>query len=247
MILQRLATSIRKQDWFTVLIETLIVVLGVFIGLQVNNWNETRRERAFEAQIMERLNNEVPALIATRSAERGFTAHRKAALDTALVKLFAPGSDEELTDMECLAIALSHIYPRSPDDLTVLDELKSTGRIDIIRDANIRAALSGFVLARDEGRSTQSAVSIDLHQLPAEFHDLLQSSFEPAPGESLEDADASYSCDTAGMRQDRAFLTKLVINRQRLKTYFKTEFEDVDATLQTLRVAISGERGQTAR
>ncbi|MEM5518639.1 hypothetical protein WNY37_16900 [Henriciella sp. AS95] len=26
MILQRLATSIRKQDWFTVLIETLIVV-----------------------------------------------------------------------------------------------------------------------------------------------------------------------------------------------------------------------------
>ncbi|MEQ9316207.1 MAG: hypothetical protein RLN72_10160 [Henriciella sp.] len=42
MILQRLATSIRKQDWFTVLIETLIVVFGVFIGLQVNNWNTER-------------------------------------------------------------------------------------------------------------------------------------------------------------------------------------------------------------
>ena len=37
MILRRLATSIRKQDWFTVFIETLIVVFGVFIGLQVNN------------------------------------------------------------------------------------------------------------------------------------------------------------------------------------------------------------------
>ncbi|MEM5518643.1 hypothetical protein WNY37_16920 [Henriciella sp. AS95] len=44
MILQRLATSIRKQDWFTVLIETLIVVFGVFIGLQVNNWNEARAD-----------------------------------------------------------------------------------------------------------------------------------------------------------------------------------------------------------
>ena len=45
MILQRLATAIRKQDWFTVIIETLIVVFGVFIGLQVNNWNEARKDR----------------------------------------------------------------------------------------------------------------------------------------------------------------------------------------------------------
>ncbi len=43
MILRRLATSIRKQDWFAVVIETLIVVLGVFLGLQVNNWNEARQ------------------------------------------------------------------------------------------------------------------------------------------------------------------------------------------------------------
>ena len=42
MILQRLATSIRKQDWFTVFIETLIVVLGVFLGIQLGNWNEAR-------------------------------------------------------------------------------------------------------------------------------------------------------------------------------------------------------------
>jgi len=52
MILQRLATSIRKQDWFTVLIETLIVVLGVFLGLQLGNWNETRADRDREIQIV---------------------------------------------------------------------------------------------------------------------------------------------------------------------------------------------------
>ena len=42
MILRRLTDALRKQDWFTVVIETLIVVLGVFLGLQVNNWNEAR-------------------------------------------------------------------------------------------------------------------------------------------------------------------------------------------------------------
>ena len=42
MILRRLTDSFRKQDWFTVAVETLIVVLGVFLGLQVNNWNAAR-------------------------------------------------------------------------------------------------------------------------------------------------------------------------------------------------------------
>ena len=46
MILQRLATSIRKQDWFTVLIETMIVVFGVYLGIQLGNWNGARQDRA---------------------------------------------------------------------------------------------------------------------------------------------------------------------------------------------------------
>ena len=48
MILRRLTNAFRKQDWFTVFIETLIVVLGVFIGLQVNNWNESRQQHALK-------------------------------------------------------------------------------------------------------------------------------------------------------------------------------------------------------
>ena len=32
MILRKLASAIRRQDWFTVLLEFVIVVLGIFIG-----------------------------------------------------------------------------------------------------------------------------------------------------------------------------------------------------------------------
>ncbi|MAK62760.1 MAG: hypothetical protein CMK09_17460 [Ponticaulis sp.] len=58
MILRRIAQSIRKQDWFTVVIETLIVVFGVFIGLQVNNWNEARALSHEEREIVLRLLDE---------------------------------------------------------------------------------------------------------------------------------------------------------------------------------------------
>lgn len=45
MILRRIVDHLRQQHWTAIAIELLIVVLGVFIGTQVSNWNDTRIER----------------------------------------------------------------------------------------------------------------------------------------------------------------------------------------------------------
>jgi hypothetical protein len=45
MILRRLAHAIREQNWFAVVLEVAVVVLGIFVGLQVNDWNHWRLER----------------------------------------------------------------------------------------------------------------------------------------------------------------------------------------------------------
>ncbi len=52
MILRRIAAAFRRQDWFTVSVETMIVVLGVFLGLQVNNWNSERQLRQQEQDLL---------------------------------------------------------------------------------------------------------------------------------------------------------------------------------------------------
>ena len=49
MILRRIAEAFRRQDWFTVFVETMIVVVGVFVGLQVDNWNAARVVDAIRA------------------------------------------------------------------------------------------------------------------------------------------------------------------------------------------------------
>ena len=59
MILRRLAVALRKQDWVTVVIETLIVVLGVFLGLQLGNWDDTRQQRTIYEQSLDRALAEV--------------------------------------------------------------------------------------------------------------------------------------------------------------------------------------------
>ncbi len=61
MILRRLIENVRTRDWFTVFIEFLIVVVGIFVGLEVSNWNEARRlaaqERSFLMQLREEVRN----------------------------------------------------------------------------------------------------------------------------------------------------------------------------------------------
>ena len=45
MILRRLTANLRAQNWTAIAIEFLIVVVGVFLGTQVSNWNQSRIER----------------------------------------------------------------------------------------------------------------------------------------------------------------------------------------------------------
>ena len=58
MLLRRITKHVRDQNWFAVGLDFFIVVLGVFIGLQVANWNEARSDRVAERVILERLETE---------------------------------------------------------------------------------------------------------------------------------------------------------------------------------------------
>ncbi len=55
MILRRIKAHVEKENWFAVGIDFTIVVIGVFIGLQVANWNEARGEQARGEDIKVRL------------------------------------------------------------------------------------------------------------------------------------------------------------------------------------------------
>ena len=45
MILRRVIAHVRRQEWTAIGIDLVIVVLGVYIGIQFANWNEARNER----------------------------------------------------------------------------------------------------------------------------------------------------------------------------------------------------------
>lgn len=150
MILRRLTTALRKQDWFTVAIETLIVVFGVFIGLQVNNWNEARTNKTTGTVYLAR----IAADIRSNDARLADTMEtwREDALQTDIIVRYLEGEPiEELTDWDVFQI----IYygagwtPFSPNRVTY-DELISTGKFGLVADPALRREIGDYYAALED-------------------------------------------------------------------------------------------------
>jgi hypothetical protein len=142
MILRRLATSIRKQDWFTVGVETLIVVFGVFIGLQVNNWNADREARSGELRYLERLRDDVAGSIEQNEWRLSFMERQDRYSTLALERLETCTVPPE--DRNAFANALYHVGKSLPPVLTrgVINELNATGNFQIIQNEKLRGEIT---------------------------------------------------------------------------------------------------------
>ncbi|MCB1603719.1 MAG: hypothetical protein R3F25_08835 [Gammaproteobacteria bacterium] len=63
MFLRKITKHIQNQNWFAVWVDFIIVVAGVFIGIQVANWNEQRSLFQKETQLLNELKKEIQSSI----------------------------------------------------------------------------------------------------------------------------------------------------------------------------------------
>lgn len=59
MIFSRFAQHLKQQQWTATFIELAIVILGVFIGLQVNNWNQAQVDARLGQDYVKRLTRDL--------------------------------------------------------------------------------------------------------------------------------------------------------------------------------------------
>lgn len=83
MILRRLTANFRRQDYAAVVVELVIVVLGVFLGLQVSNWNEARIERERTSQVLDAFRAEMRDYIDVQQSYGDKVSKGLAAFDAA--------------------------------------------------------------------------------------------------------------------------------------------------------------------
>lgn len=84
MILRRLTENLRAQNWTAIVIEFLIVVIGVFIGTQVANWNQQRLAKVETERMLEQLVPELQSQMEFFDSARTYYATSRRYADLAL-------------------------------------------------------------------------------------------------------------------------------------------------------------------
>lgn len=183
MILQRLGRSIRNQDWFAVTIELTVVVVGIFLGLQVTDWNEARKARADERMYLERLHDEL--VVATdQLAERSATlAEWKQMCSTALEAMNSGELGDMTTEQFGWALMLVQRNVLVDSEITTIEELIATGNLARIRDPVLRNRIAESYLATESlGRFIELIAARTAALLP-----ILHTRFQPSIAGSTHD------------------------------------------------------------
>jgi hypothetical protein len=130
MILRRVIAHFRKQEWTAIAIDFLIVVLGVFVGLQVNNWNEAREKMARAEILSQRLNDDFGVDLWVASS---LLDYNRAVYENALLVLHdltgaAPLPDDKFMIAAFRASQFNNYIPSS----STYRELVSTGGLELV-------------------------------------------------------------------------------------------------------------------
>ena len=136
MILRRLSQSLKDQNWAAISIEFVLLVLGVFLGIQVANWNAERETNQKSAIFTERLKADLRGEDWTYQF---LIAYNREVLANANRAVEALDGKVALSDEALLVSAYRATQYRNRNQRgSTFDEMISTGSIELIRDPTLR-------------------------------------------------------------------------------------------------------------
>ncbi len=160
MILRRVIAHFRKQEWTAIFLDFLIVVVGVFVGLQVNIWNTARLDRVDAVEILGSLEQDF--LQRLDRSERSVRSHESALaatgrlIDGARTGQFA---DQSIND----DIRIATVIATPPGPSTAFQALKSGGRLQLVESEELRRKLHEYddyvTFVRDQYGNFTSPIS----------------------------------------------------------------------------------------
>ena len=133
MILRRITQHVREQNWTAIGIDFVIVVVGVFLGIQVSNWNAAQADNARAHDYLERIHDDLASDVAAIRARIPFNAYLES------------GEEERNGDWSTVLafFQASQLFPFSQNNATY-DELRSAGELRLIGNQELRSALAEY-------------------------------------------------------------------------------------------------------
>ncbi len=234
MILQRIAASLKKRDWGTVVLEVLVVVVGIFIGLQVDDWNDARKDRQAEhvylTRLLDDLDKSLDALTSERSDMETWVEQT-----WALVRGFEAGEPARALVKENergLLASTRVLFGRG--QFATITELIEGGRLGVIRNPEIRGAI-----AATEGLAESRRIQIQaLSRQQQALVPYIRTRFRVSP--DIDGSGPKFDYDFDELSRDAVFINSLsqASNNLRVNIIWAT---DVIREITALRSLVAEE------
>jgi len=125
--------------------EIVLVVIGILIALQINNWNEVRKEKSQSLFYHQKFITDIDNVITSLNSDIFWAKQVKSELNTttiALNKGFANDSTRNIIDQ-----ALGNYFRlnRQLPEITSYEEMKSSGQLSLIYNQSIRQKINDYL------------------------------------------------------------------------------------------------------
>jgi len=146
MLLRRITEHVKAQNWTAVALDFFIVVVGVFIGIQVSNWNAARVDRIRAQDYLARIGADLDVDIAAIDDRLNFWG-QVADYGAQSLDYAETGDANGHTQWELLLgyFQASQVAELIPSQAT-FDELKSAGELGLVSDPAFRNALGDYYM-----------------------------------------------------------------------------------------------------
>ena len=142
--------SVAEQNWSTVLVETLVVIVGIFLGLQATEWHENKQARADGYYYLDLLRRQLDAEIRIRETDLSELSDRIDQITSAYELLFADNwSAEEYAQFKSDHLAIYQVLGVS-NRPSALRQLLDNSKIDLVESREIQEMLFSLDRAYDE-------------------------------------------------------------------------------------------------
>jgi len=188
MILARITTALKDQNWLAVAIEFVIVILGVVIGFQVTGWNAARQNAQLEHAYLERLADELAVVRDNLYDTLGDLDQARDSAERFLVAL----ETGDTGTMQANAVGLTLITRVSQVQVqtAAMHELISSGRLGLIRDEDLRAALASLPLVEADSHGVFDQLKAQQVDIAAELRPHLRITMQDYSVQSVEVSDS---------------------------------------------------------
>ncbi len=141
MIFRRIKAHIAKEDWFAVFIDFIIVVFGVFIGMQVSNWNDAQSSKRQEQTYLLELRAEITENNKVNSDKNELTYIVVESGERALAFLEDDKPCETMCWQLLVDFFLASQVASAPFSSPVLEEME---RLGLPRSPSVKNALDSY-------------------------------------------------------------------------------------------------------